>query len=497
MLHFLASLLRPFQVGRGHLRVALVQVATEPRVEFDFDAHGSQNALQDALLGTPQLRGDTKTESALLLAQRLLWQPAGQGALHRVLLWITDGVEPGNVEGPIAALHKEGVSVLAVSTGHTNYQVFSKVVTPPINQHLYFVDPDYMDIVSTDLREAIAELICTECLDVRDVTSHSAVLHWRPVLNDGRGEYELQYGQKHWSIDSHRKLNLSHDHTRIELTDLQPDTHYSVRLTTHTHHTTHTPTSKTLSRAFKTLPDVLQPDMDVLRPETVTVSESGPDRLRVSWTLVPGRVDWYRVEFGAIPRGDVRSMMLSGSQSSVLLTQLYPDTHYLITIIALHSSGQKGAISVKACTQEVFSAVHDLQLTPMGRDALKVDWATREQGAGLQGYWVKWETREHSSSSSLSSRYLPAQTLSTLLTHLNPSTRVCVSPVYRTAAGEGLCCTAQSHTESRREKIVAFVVFWRTKCHILLQTEMQISTIPAVEHRSDRVQLALLALLAV
>lgn len=155
MLHFLSNLLHPFRVGHGHTRVALVQVATEPQVEFDFGTHSSQNSLQDALLRTPQLRGDTKTKAALLLALRLLQQPTGKEAPPRVLLWLTDGVEPGNVEGPIAALQEEGVSVLAVSTGHSNYQMFRRTVTPPIDQHLYFVDPDYMDIIIKDLREAI------------------------------------------------------------------------------------------------------------------------------------------------------------------------------------------------------------------------------------------------------------------------------------------------------------------------------------------------------
>lgn len=91
----------------------------------------------------------------------------------------------------------------------------------------------------------------------------------------------------------------------------------------------------------------------MLHPTTVVVSESGPDWLRVSWSPVQsGRVEWYRVEFGPIPRGDVRSVMLSRSESSVLLTQLQTDTHYLITISAVYSSSQEGAISVKACTQE-------------------------------------------------------------------------------------------------------------------------------------------------
>lgn len=134
-MHFLSDLLCSFKVGHGHIRVALVQVDTEPQVEFDFGAHSSQSWLQDALLRTPQLRGDTKTETALLLVQKLLWQPAEQKTC-RLLVWFTDGVEPGNVKDPIAALRMDGVLVLAVSTGHSNYQVFGRAVSPSIEQHL-------------------------------------------------------------------------------------------------------------------------------------------------------------------------------------------------------------------------------------------------------------------------------------------------------------------------------------------------------------------------
>lgn len=155
MLHFLSDLLRPFQIGPGHFRVALVQVHTDPRLEFNFDEHSSQNSLQDSLLRIQQLRGDTMTKEALQMARERVLQPAGQKAPPRVLLWVTDGVDPGNIEGPLAALRREGVSVLVVSTGHTNYQVFRRVVTPPVDQHLHFVDADSMDIITKDLRDAI------------------------------------------------------------------------------------------------------------------------------------------------------------------------------------------------------------------------------------------------------------------------------------------------------------------------------------------------------
>lgn len=90
--------------------------------------------------------------------------------------------------------------------------------------------------------------------------------------------------------------------------------------------------------------------------------------------------------------------------------------------------------------------IHDLRLTAMGFDSVKVDWTTPEQGTGLQGYWVKWETGERSPSLFSSSRFVSAPSLSTVLTHLNPTTRVCVSPVYRMARGEGLCCTTHTYT---------------------------------------------------
>ncbi|XP_017543924.2 von Willebrand factor A domain-containing protein 1-like isoform X1 [Pygocentrus nattereri] len=432
LLGFLTDLLRPFLLGRGQVRVGMVLVGTEPQMEFSFDAYNSQNALQEALLRTQQLRGDTNTEAALLLAQRLLRRPPGHIYPPRVLLWLTDGVKPGNVDGPMAVLRQEGVSVLAVSTGQGNYQVLHGAVSPPTEAHLYFIDIDDIGIITEDLREAIIELIRVERLQVRDVTTHSALLQWRPVLVGGLGHYELRYS----SDTEERRLTLQAEQSWTELTDLQPDTRYTAWLTPHT------PLQRrnTLTTSFSTLTEVLS-------PVSVTVSESGVDRVHVSWTpLQPSRVLRYLVEFGPIPRGDVRAVTLTGRESSTLLTQLQPHTQYLITVTAVHSSGQQRAMSVRACTQEVLPGLVDLQLTPVGSDSVKVDWRGHSEAAGLRGYWVRWETGEHSSLSPPSSRYLPAQSLSTVLTHLSPATRVCVSPVYRTARGEGLCCTAHTLT---------------------------------------------------
>ncbi|XP_076857686.1 von Willebrand factor A domain-containing protein 1-like [Brachyhypopomus gauderio] len=443
LLHFLVDLLHPFLLGRGQVRVGLVQVHTKPKVEFGFDTYNTQQALQGALLGTRQLHGETNNEGALLLAQRLLETPPGHEAPPRVLLWLTDGVELGNVDRPIAALHQEGVSVLAVSMGHSGYQVLRKAVTPPIEAHLHFVDAEDISIITEDLREAIIELIRAEHLQVRDVTSHSAILQWRPLLIGGLGRYELRYGPDMLASGPGmeqgriRTLSLPGEHTWAQLPDLQPNTAYRTWLIPHTEQGAITG----LTANFRTLPDVLT-------PTTVSVSESGPDQVHVSWGPLLAQVHQYRVEYGPIPHGDVRTVILTGRENNTLLTQLQPDTHYLITVIAVHASGQERAMSVRACTQEVLPGLADLQLTSVGLDSVKVDWRAWSEGVGLQGYWVRWEEggQSSSSSSSSSSRYLPAHSLSTILKRVSPASRVCVSPVYRTARGEGLCCTVHTHT---------------------------------------------------
>lgn len=104
-------------------------------------------------------------------------------------------------------------------------------------------------------------------------------------------------------------------------------------------------------------------------------------------------------------------------------------------------------MSVKVCTQEVTPALADLQLTTVGSDSVQVDW--KGSMAGLRGYWLTWEGQQSSDPAQRSSLYLPPDSLSTRLTHLPPSARVCVSPIYKTARGEGLCCTAQFDSDAR------------------------------------------------
>lgn len=449
MLTFLSDLLLPFSLGNDQVRVGLLQVGSQPRLEFGFESHRSQTGLQGALRGIKPLRGDTNTVAALQIAKEQVLRPGAVGGarpgLPRVLVWMTDGVKPGDVVGPLAQLREQGVAVLVVSTGHGNYQVLKNVVTPPTENHLYFVDIDDMSIITKDLRDAIIEIIRAERINVKDVSSNAATLQWRPVLSGLRGYYEIRFGplptggaggagggpgtSPSIGGSQYQRLSQPADSNAVKLTGLKPDTTYTATLT---------PESN--EQAFNTLSVTFTTKPEVLSPAEVTVSESGPTSVRVSWgPLQPETVASYHIEYSALPRGKVQAVTIDRRQNSTLLKDLQPDTTYLVTVSARHTSGKERAMSVKVCTQEVTPALADLQLTTVGSDSVQVDW--KGSMSGLRGYWLTWEGQQ--SSAQRSSLYLPPDSLSTRLTHLPPSARVCVSPIYKTARGEGLCCTAQ------------------------------------------------------
>lgn len=220
---------------------------------------------------------------------------------------------------------------------------------------------------------------------------------------------------------------------------------------------------------------------DVLSPTVVSVSDSSPHQIRVSWgPLQPNRVQRYVVEYGAIPSGRVQTMTLQRQQNSTLLTGLEPGTQYLVTVSAVHADGKERAMSVRACTQEGTSSVWclcsvclcnlfifgsnplelqfhltflcvflpaaalpalaDLQPTQVQHQEVQVAWHGHQEG--LMGYWLSWE-RQNSYTSSV---YLHPNSRSTRLTHFTPGSRVCVSPVYSSGRGDGICCTAERNT---------------------------------------------------
>lgn len=82
-----------------------------------------------------------------------------------------------------------------------------------------------------------------------DLTSHSAVLQWRPVLKADSGYYEISYNSL-GKAGPETKRTLSGNSSWVELTNLQPDTTYTAAL----HPESNQRLFNTLSVNFTTLP---------------------------------------------------------------------------------------------------------------------------------------------------------------------------------------------------------------------------------------------------
>lgn len=92
---------------------------------------------------------------------------------------------------------------------------------------------------------------------------------------------------------------------------------------------------------------------EVISPAVVKVSEVGETSVRVSWgPLQPESVTSYNIEYSALPSGKLHTSTVGRTQNSTLLRDLQPDTTYLVTVTAWHTSGKEKAMSVKVCTQE-------------------------------------------------------------------------------------------------------------------------------------------------
>lgn len=171
LISFTIDLLQPFSLGRGQVRVGLVQVGTYPKVEFGLDVHRNQASLWEALNIIQPLGGGTNTEAALRLVRCVL-NEAVEG-VPKILLWLTDGAKPGNVNPLMTQFKAEGVSVLAVTTVHGDNQLLRDAVTPPVDRHLYCVDVEHVHVVTEELREAIISM----CVFALNITLSRYFLH--------------------------------------------------------------------------------------------------------------------------------------------------------------------------------------------------------------------------------------------------------------------------------------------------------------------------------
>ncbi|KAJ0064780.1 hypothetical protein NL108_013245, partial [Boleophthalmus pectinirostris] len=201
-------------------------------------------------------------------------------------------------------------------------------------------------------------IIRAERMTARDISTNSATLQWRPVLTGLNGFYEIRFGpaptggagsgtggpgtSPSVGGGQYQRFTQSADSSTARLTGLKPDTTYVATLT---------PESN--EQAFNTLSVTFTTKPEVLSPAVISISELSSNSVKINWgPLQPDRVISYYIEYSTLPSGKLNAVTVSGTQNSTVLRNLQPDSTYLVTVSARHSSGTERAMSVKVCTEE-------------------------------------------------------------------------------------------------------------------------------------------------
>ncbi|XP_058849982.1 von Willebrand factor A domain-containing protein 1-like isoform X4 [Acipenser ruthenus] len=185
---------------------------------------------------------------------------------------------------------------------------------------------------------------------------------------------------------------------------------------------------------------------NTLTDKTLTARPASPRSLILSFPSSPRSVSHYQVIFGVLPRGEggtvgsgvtVGSLQVKGEQQGVWLTQLRPDTAYLITVTAHYRGGGQQPFSVTARTwSERLSSPQHLMLTDVTSSSLVASWAEPEEQEVRQ-----YKVRHIDSSGKIQEHSLPGHVRTVYLRDLAPRSAhvICVSALYKHGRSAETC----------------------------------------------------------
>lgn len=155
---FVGDLLRPFKFGPQDVQASVVQISTDPTLEFPLSQYTSSQDIQKAMRNIQQRMGDTNTGKALDYVKEQLYAKkfGARADVPKVMVWVTDGLSTDDISLPMQLLKDMGVTVFIVcTTGRGNFQELSAAASQPDEKYLKFVDKDDLGIITKELRDSI------------------------------------------------------------------------------------------------------------------------------------------------------------------------------------------------------------------------------------------------------------------------------------------------------------------------------------------------------
>ncbi|CAN2388201.1 behavioral response to pain [Pristimantis euphronides] len=364
---FIGDLLQPFKFGPQNIRASVVQISTNPTLEFPLNQYSSNKDVQKAIQNIKQRMGDTNTGKAIdYVKQNLYAEDFGSRAdVPKVLVWVTDGLSTDDISWPMKLLKDMGVSVFIISTtGRGNFQDLSAAASEPNEKYLKFVDKDDLGIITKELRDSIIELIQAKRLQAVNITTTSFQLTWPSLLSKDTGHYVLEYASV---ADPTKKLKhtLHGDQTSLDIIELTANTTYDVTLYPESNIEYFQPQTIQVS----TLPE--KREERNLEAHDITTTT-----FLLTWSRLSGDTGVYVLEYS--PLSDPRRKLqktLSVEETSVVLSTLTPNTTYQVTLIPDSNDPNIQPETIQVSTLPDYIQARNLQIVDITSTSFNATWS--------------------------------------------------------------------------------------------------------------------------
>uniref|UniRef100_A0AAR2KZ53 Collagen alpha-1(XII) chain n=1 Tax=Pygocentrus nattereri TaxID=42514 RepID=A0AAR2KZ53_PYGNA len=375
---FLEVLVNSFDIAPNKVQISLVQYSRDPHTEFALNKHHDSSAVVKAIRTFPYRGGSTNTGKAMTYVREKIFV-ASRGArdnVPRVMVLITDGKSSDSFKDSAANLRNADVEIFAVGVKDAVRSELEAIANPPADNHVFEVeDFDAFERISKELTQSICLRIEQELLNIKkrslvppksltfsEVTSRSFRTTWVSDATDVLS-FLVRFRPAADVTGDYISLYVPAETTTAVLPHLTPHTTYEVNVFAQYERGDSFP----LTGEETTLEE--QGTVRNLR-----VSEETTDSFRVSWRSAPGSVLRYRVFYEPVSGGDKLEAMTEGSETTIVLQELFPITTYRVTVSAEYASGMGPPMDTLGTTKEARGSPRNLRVFDETESTMRLSW---------------------------------------------------------------------------------------------------------------------------
>ncbi|XP_010777233.1 collagen alpha-1(XII) chain isoform X2 [Notothenia coriiceps] len=440
---FLEVLVTSFDIGPNKVQISLVQYSRDPHTEFALNTHHDINAVVKAVRTFPYRGGSTNTGRAMKYVTEKIFINA-RGArenVPRVMVLITDGKSSDSFKDAATGLRNTDVEIFAVGVKDAVRSELEAIANQPSDAHVYEVeDFDAFQRISKELTQSICLRIEQELLNIKkrsllpprdlafsEITSRSFRTTW-VAPSTVVMSYLVRFRKAEDITGDYISMAVPGDTTTAVLPHLFPLTAYEVNV----------------------FAQYEKGDSFPLTGEETTLEEQGTARnlqvteetinsFRVSWQAAPGPVIRYRLTYVPVSgTGEILEAQTIGTETAIVLEELFPITTYRVSVSAEYSSGVGDEMQVDGTTKEVRGSPRDLRVFNETISTMKLAWQAAP--GNVVQYRIAFKPAEGGDRKEIS---VKGDTTQALLKNLQPATEyeLFVSARYSSGLGEPLLGT--------------------------------------------------------